>query len=63
MATEEPVITKENTADGWITTADYGKQGVSVARVHIAQSSPDTASKNRAGLDRILRQLGYRLAE
>ena len=61
MKTVEPIITKEETADGWITTADYGKQGVSTARVHVAQGTPEKAAANRRALDMMLRRFGYKL--
>ena len=63
MKTVEPVITKETTPDGWITTADYGNQGVSTARVHIAQGTPEEAAANRRALDMVLRRYGYKLAD
>lgn len=61
MKTVEPVITKEKTADGWITTADYGAQGVSTARVHIAQGTPEQAAANRRALNSVLGRYGYKL--
>ncbi len=63
MKTAESVITKEITADGWITTVDHGNQGVSVACVHIAQGTPEQAEANRRALDRTLRKLGYQLTD
>ena len=58
----EPIITQEKTEDGWITTADHGKQGVSSAYVHIAHSTPEQLDANRRELNRVLNRFGYKLA-
>ena len=63
MKNEEPIITKTITADGWVVTADYGKQGVSTGYAHIAQGTPEEADANRRELNRVLGQFGYRLEE
>lgn len=61
MENAAPKITRAETADGWMVTADYGKQGVSSAVVHIAQATPEAAAANRRGLERTLNRLGYQL--
>lgn len=63
MKTEEPVTTKEKTADGWIMTADYGSQGISTGRVHIAQGTTEQAEANRRALNSVLQRYGYQLAD
>ena len=55
----EPIITKTMTDDGWEVRIDYGKQGVSVGRVHIAPCSHEEAMHNRQALDRVLLSFGY----
>jgi hypothetical protein len=55
-----PITTREETADGWIVTTDYGpKQGKSTVRVHRA-AQDDGA---RAELARFLESIGYTLVE
>jgi len=63
MADVKPIITREETADGWITRADYGKQGVSIAQAHMAQETPEQVAANRKELERVLARFGYRLRE
>lgn len=58
---DKPTITREETADGWKVTADYGAQGVGTSIVHIAAGTPEEARKNRLALDRVLGRLGYTL--
>lgn len=54
-----PIITREETEDGWVMTFDHGKQGKGTARVHRA-TQDDGA---RAELKRVLASLGYELVE
>lgn len=61
IKTCEPIITKEKTEDGWVTTADFGKQGVTTAHVHIAHSTKEKVVKNRKELTRVLNKFGYEL--
>jgi len=63
MKNEEPIIIKTKTADGWVMTADYGKQGVTTTYLHIAHGAPEQAAANRRELDRVLGQFGYGLKE
>lgn len=55
-----PVITREETEDGWIMTFDHGpKLGKGTALVHRGTRDDDA----RAELKRFLASLGYALAE
>ena len=63
MKKTEPVYTKEITEDGWILRADHGKQGVSVAQVHVAPGTPEDAARNRERLNKFLKRFGYKLLE
>jgi hypothetical protein len=54
-----PIITCEETEDGWVKTFDYGKKGKSTVRVHRA-THDDGA---RAELKRFFATLGYELIE
>lgn len=58
---DEPKTQKIKTAYGWDCITDYGKQGVTTVRVHVGHGTPEEAARNRANLDRVLREYGYQL--
>jgi len=61
--TTEPKYIRTETADGWDLSADYGPQGVSRAQVVISQDTRQEATENKQALERVLKRLGYKLAD
>lgn len=59
-----PIITKEDTEDGYILRYDYGpKQGVTTCIVHRRPTTEEERSLMRSGINRIIRPYGYVLAD
>lgn len=59
-----PIITKEDTEDGYILRYDYGaKQGVTTCIVHRQQTTEEERSRMRSSINRIIRPYGYVLSD
>lgn len=59
-----PIITKEDTEDGYILRYDYGpKQGVTTCIVHRRPATEEERARMRDGINRIIRPYGYVLAD
>lgn len=57
----EPIITKTMTEDGWVSKADYGKEGTTTCIVHIPPATEDEIAGNRRDVERVLMRLGHRV--
>ncbi len=58
-----PIVHTTPTQDGWITSADHGKDGISRSEVHILPGTPEEAARNRTELNRVLGRFGYKVTE
>ena len=59
-----PIVTREETADGFIMRWDYGpKQGVTVGIVHRVPATDEEHERMRRGINAIIRPHGYELAD
>lgn len=59
-----PIVTREETPDGYIIRWDYGpKQGVTTGIVHRAAPNPEERERNRKNINRVIARYGYVLAD
>lgn len=59
-----PIITREETEDGFIMRWDYGpKQGVTTGIVHRVRATAEEREQMRRSINQIIRPHGYELAD